>query len=219
MSTYAERWNSVMMPNYGTPPIALDHGHGVRVWDTDGNEYIDFIAGIAVSSLGHAHPAVIAAVTEQIGKLTHTSNLFMHEPGIALAERLVSLVGAPARIFFGNSGAEANECAIKLARKHGNATGRSGFVSTEHSFHGRTLGALSLTGTPSKRAPFEPLPGPVTFVDYGDIDALAAAVTKQTAAVFLEPTQGEAGVVVPPAGYLRAAREICDRRRRASRRG
>jgi acetylornithine aminotransferase len=210
MTSYADRWNSVMMPNYGTPPIALDHGRGVRVWDTDGNEYLDFIAGIAVSSLGHAHPAIIAAVSEQVSKLTHTSNLFMHEPGIALAERLVTLVGAPARVFFSNSGAEANECAIKLARKHGKATGRTGFVSTEHSFHGRTLGALALTGTPAKRAPFEPLPGPVSFVDYGDVEALRAVVTDDTTAVFIEPTQGEAGVVVPPVGYLSAVRDICD---------
>jgi acetylornithine aminotransferase len=208
--SYADRWNAVMMPNYGTPPIALDHGKGVRVWDTEGREYLDFIAGIAVSSLGHAHPALVSAVGEQVAKLAHTSNLFMHEPGIALAERLVSLVGAPARVFFSNSGAEANECAIKLARKHGKASGRTGFVSTEHSFHGRTLGALALTGTPAKREPFEPLPGPVTYVDYGDVEALRAAVTDHTAAVFLEPTQGEAGVIVPPAGYLRAAREICD---------
>jgi acetylornithine aminotransferase len=210
MTSYADRWNSAMMPNYGTPPIALDHGRGVRVWDTDGNEYLDFIAGIAVSSLGHAHPAIIAAVSEQVSKLTHTSNLFMHEPGIALAERLATLVGAPARVFFSNSGAEANECAIKLARKHGKATGRTGFVSTEHSFHGRTLGALALTGTPAKRAPFEPLPGPVSFVDYGDVDALRAVVTDDTTAVFIEPTQGEAGVVVPPSGYLSAVRDICD---------
>ena len=123
--TYAERWNATMMPNYGTPPIALDHGHGVRVWDTDGNEYLDFVAGIAVSSLGHAHPAVVDAVTEQVGRIAHTSNLYMHEPGLALAERLVSLVGAPARVFFGNSGAEANECALKLVRKHGQGSGRA----------------------------------------------------------------------------------------------
>ncbi|HEY3737465.1 MAG TPA: acetylornithine transaminase [Jatrophihabitans sp.] len=208
--TYRDRWNTAMMPNYGTPPLALDHGDGVRVWDTDGNEYLDFVAGIAVSSLGHAHPAVIAAVTAQVGKIAHTSNLYMHEPGLALAERLVSLVGAPARVFFGNSGAEANECALKLVRKHSQGTGRTELISTEHSFHGRTLGSLALTGTPSKRAPFEPLPGPVSYVEYGDIDALRTIVTERTAAVFLEPIQGEAGVIVPPVGYLRAARAICD---------
>lgn len=210
MSSYQDRWNAVMMPNYGTPSMALDHGLGVRVWDTDGNEYLDFIAGIAVSVLGHAHPAIVAAVTEQVGKLAHTSNLVMHEPGVQLAERLVGLLDQPARVFFSNSGAEANECAIKLARKAGNASGRHEFVSCNASFHGRTLGALSLTGTPAKRAPFEPLPGPVTFIDYGDVDALSAAVGPQTAAVFVEPIQGEGGVIPPPPGYLAAVRELCD---------
>ena len=208
-STYSDRWNAVMMPNYGTPPIALDHGQGVRVWDTDGNSYLDFVGGIAVSSLGHAHPALVAAVTSQVAKLAHTSNLAMHEPGIALAERLVGMVGIPARVFFANSGAEANECAIKLVRKAGNSTDRHEIVSCNASFHGRTMGALSLTGTEAKRAPFEPLPGPVTFVDYGDVDALRAAVGPNTAAVFVEPTLGEGGVVPPPSGFLRDVRKIC----------
>ncbi|MGN6606287.1 MAG: acetylornithine transaminase [Jatrophihabitans sp.] len=206
----APRWEAVMMPNYGTPPITLDHGEGVRVWDTDGTEYLDFIAGIAVSSLGHAHPAIVAAVCEQVGRLAHTSNLVMHEPGVGLAEQLVAKLGLPARVFFANSGAEANECAIKIVRKHGNAAGRSEIVATHHSFHGRTLGALSITGNAAKRTPFEPLPGPVTFVDYGDVDALRAAVGPQTAAVFTEPTLGEGGVVPPPAGYLAQVREVCD---------
>jgi acetylornithine/N-succinyldiaminopimelate aminotransferase len=184
--TYPQRWNAVMMPNYGTPPLALDHGQGVRVWDTDGNTYLDFVAGIAVSS-----------------------NLTMHEPGLRLAERLVGLLGLPARVFFANSGAEANECAIKLVRKAGNAQDRHEIVSCNGSFHGRTLGSLALTGTAAKRTPFEPLPGPVTFVDYGDLDALRAAVGPQTAAVFLEPTLGEGGVVVPPSGFLAHVREIC----------
>ena len=205
----AARWDAVMMPNYGTPPLTLDHGRGVRVWDTAGNEYLDFVAGIAVSALGHAHPAITAAVTEQVGRLAHTSNLVMHEPGLRLAERLVGLVGAPARVFFANSGAEANECAIKLVRKAGNQHGRHELVSCNASFHGRTMGSLALTGTLAKRAPFEPLPGPVTFVDYGDVDALRAAVGAQTAAVFVEPTLGEGGVVTPPSGYLAAVREIC----------
>jgi acetylornithine/N-succinyldiaminopimelate aminotransferase len=199
------------MPNYGTPPLALDHGDGVRVWDVDGNEYLDYVGGIAVSSLGHAHPAIIAAVTEQIGKIAHTSNLYMHEPGVRLAERLVGLLDLPARVFFANSGAEANECAIKLARKHGRARGgRTEIVAANNSFHGRTLGALALTGTATKREPFEPLPGPVTFVDYGDMDALRAAIGPQTAALFIEPTLGEGGVVPPPPGYLQLARELCD---------
>jgi acetylornithine/N-succinyldiaminopimelate aminotransferase len=207
---FADRWNAVMMPNYGTPPVTLDHGVGVRVWDIDGKDYLDFVAGIAVSSLGHAHPALVAAVSDQVGKLAHTSNLSMHEPGVRLAERLVGLLGIPARVFFANSGTEANECAIKLVRKFGNPQGRGEIVASQHGFHGRTLGSLSVTGTESKRAPFEPLPGPVRFVDFGDIDQLRAAVGPQTAAVFLEPTLGEGGVVPAPAGFLAAAREICD---------
>jgi acetylornithine aminotransferase len=210
MTSLTDSWNAVMMPNYGTPPVVLDHGDGVRVWDVDGNEYLDFVAGIAVSSLGHAHPAVVGAVSAQVGKLAHTSNLYLHEPGVRLAERLVGLLGLPARVFFANSGAEANECALKLARRYGHANGRSEIVATVGSFHGRTLGALSITGNPAKREPFEPLPGPVTFVAYGDADALRAAVGPQTAAVFVEPTLGEGGVVPAPTGYLRAAREACD---------
>ena len=213
MTTLFERWDAVMMPNYGTPPIALDHGSGVRVWDVDGREYLDFVGGIAVSALGHAHPAIIDAVSTQVARVAHTSNLAIHEPGVRLAERLVDLAGAPARVFFSNSGAEAIECAIKLARRHGRALdpsgGRLGLVTAHNSFHGRTLGALSITGNPAKREPFEPLPGPVTFVEYGDVDALRAAVTDEVAAVFLEPTQGEGGVVPAPPGYLQAAREIC----------
>jgi acetylornithine aminotransferase len=208
MTDLQDRWNTVMMPNYGTPPLALDHGRGVRVWDTDGVEYLDFVAGIAVSALGHAHPALIAAVSEQVARLAHTSNLYLHEPGVRLAERLVGLLGLPARVFFANSGAEANECAIKLSRRFGAAHGRTELVAAVDGFHGRTLGALSITGNAAKRTPFEPLPGPVTFVEYGDADALRAAVGAHTAAVFVEPTLGEGGVVPPPAGYLRAPREI-----------
>jgi acetylornithine aminotransferase len=203
-----------MMNNYGTPPIALDHGSGTRVWDVDGREYLDFVGGIAVSSLGHAHPAVVSAVRTQVTRLAHTSNLAIHEPGVRLAERLVDLLGFPGRVFFANSGAEANECALKLARKHGRLLdptgGRVEIVASENSFHGRTLGALSITGNPAKRAPFQPLPGPVTFVEFGDIQALRRSVTKSTAAVFVEPTLGEGGVVPAPPGYLAAAREVCD---------
>jgi acetylornithine aminotransferase len=205
-----QRWDAVMMRNYGTPPIALESGNGVRVRDVDGNSYLDFVGGIAVSSLGHAHPAIVAAVTEQIGRLAHTSNLAMHEPGVRLAERLVELLALPGRVFFANSGAEANECALKLARLHGRAEGRTEIVSCNHSFHGRTLGALSVTGNAAKREPFAPLPGPVTFVDYGDADALRDAVGPQTAAVIVEPTLGEGGVVPPPPGYLSAVRDVCD---------
>jgi acetylornithine aminotransferase len=203
-----------MMPNYGTPPVELDHGDGVRVWDVHGLEYLDFVGGIAVSSLGHAHPAIVRAVQRQVARLAHTSNLAVHEPGVLLAERLVELLGVPARVFFANSGAEANECALKLARKHGRRLdpdgGRLEIVAANDSFHGRTFGALAVTGNAAKRDPFAPLPGPVHFVDYGDAPALRAAVTDRTAAVIVEPTLGEGGVVPPPSGYLAAARAACD---------
>jgi acetylornithine/N-succinyldiaminopimelate aminotransferase len=209
------RWNAAMMHNYGTPPLALARGEGCRVWDADGAEYLDLIAGIAVSSLGHAHPALLEAVTSQVGTLAHSSNLVMHEPGIMLAERLLDLVGHPGRVFLCNDGTTANEAAYKLARRHGwlsdPSGGRLEIVAADGGFHGRSMGALSITGSPSKRAPFEPLPGPVRFVPYGDAAALAEAVTERTAAVFLEPALGEGGVVPPPPGYLEAARAACDR--------
>ncbi|MFI6799362.1 acetylornithine transaminase [Streptosporangium canum] len=198
------------MPNYGVPPVALARGEGSRVWDVDGREYLDLIGGIAVSSLGHAHPALVAAVSTQVATLAHTSNLFLHEPEVLLAERLLGLLGAPARVFLTNSGTEANEAALKLAIKYGKTNGRGYFVAAENAFHGRTLGALSLTGKPSIRDQFGPFPVDVRFVPYGDADALKNAVTADCAAVFLEPTQGEAGVVPPPDGYFKAAREICD---------
>ncbi|MEV8637390.1 acetylornithine transaminase [Streptosporangium sp. NPDC051023] len=198
------------MPNYGVPPVALARGEGSKVWDVDGTEYLDLIGGIAVSSLGHAHPALVEAVSRQVATLAHTSNLFLHEPEVLLAERLIGLLGAPARAFLTNSGTEANEAALKLAIKYGRANGRTYYVAAENAFHGRTLGALSLTGKPSIRDQFGPFPVDVRFVPYGDADALKSAVTGECAAVFLEPTQGEAGVVPPPDGYFRAAREICD---------
>ncbi|WP_253880879.1 acetylornithine transaminase [Actinomadura rupiterrae] len=197
------------MPNYGVPPLALARGEGCTVWDVDGNAYLDLIGGIAVSSLGHAHPALVAAVTEQVGRLAHTSNLFLNEPEIRLAERLLGLAGGDGRVFLANSGTEANEAALKLAIKYGRIHGKSYFVATEDGFHGRSLGALSLTGKAAIREPFGPFGQDVRFVPYGDADALKAAVTEDCAAVFLEPTQGEAGVVPPPPGYLAAAREIC----------
>ncbi|MGD9513139.1 acetylornithine transaminase [Mycolicibacterium sp.] len=193
-----------MMNNYGTPPLALAGGDGAVVTDVDGKAYLDLLGGIAVNVLGHRHPAVIEAVTRQMNTLGHTSNLYATEPGVALAESLVGLLGAPAKAFFCNSGTEANEAAFKITR----LTGRTKVVAAEGAFHGRTMGSLALTGQPSKRAPFEPLPGGVTHVPYGDIDELRRAVDDQTAAVFLEPIMGEGGVVVPPAGYLVAAREI-----------
>ena len=199
-----QRWSAVMMNNYGTPPLALASGDGAVVTDVDGNDYVDLLGGIAVNVLGHRHPAVIEAVNRQMNTLGHTSNLYATEPGVALAEALVDLLGAPARAFFCNSGTEANEVAFKITR----LTGRTKLVAAEGAFHGRTMGSLALTGQPSKQAPFAPLPGDVTFVPYGDVDALRAAVDSGTAAVFLEPIMGEGGVVVPPAGYLAAARDI-----------
>ncbi|QFS91878.1 Acetylornithine aminotransferase [Mycobacterium sp. THAF192] len=199
-----QRWSAVMMNNYGTPPLALASGDGAVVTDVDGNDYVDLLGGIAVNVLGHRHPAVIEAVNRQMNILGHTSNLYATEPGVALAEALVGLLGAPARAFFCNSGTEANEVAFKITR----LTGRTKLVAAEGAFHGRTMGSLALTGQPSKQAPFAPLPGDVTFVPYGDVDALRAAVDSGTAAVFLEPIMGEGGVVVPPAGYLAAARDI-----------
>ncbi len=205
------RWEAVMMNNYGTPPVALAGGEGAVVTDVDGKTYLDLLGGIAVNVLGHRHPAIIEAVTQQMSTLGHTSNLYATEPGIALAEELVALLGAdaPTRVFFCNSGAEANEAAFKLSR----LTGRTKLVAAQGAFHGRTMGSLALTGQPSKQAPFEPLPGEVTHVPYGDTDALAAAVGDDTAAVFLEPIMGEGGVVVPPEGYLTAARDITARHR------
>jgi acetylornithine/N-succinyldiaminopimelate aminotransferase len=204
-----QRWEAVMMNNYGTPPVALASGDGAVLTDVDGKTYLDLLGGIAVNVLGHRHPAVIEAVAHQMGTLGHTSNLYATEPGIALAEELVALLAAdaPARVFFCNSGTEANELAFKLSR----LTGRTKLVAAQEAFHGRTMGSLALTGQPTKQAPFEPLPGEVTHVPYGDTDALAAAVDDDTAAVFLEPIMGESGVVVPPEGYLAAAREITAR--------
>ncbi|MFF2995394.1 acetylornithine transaminase [Streptomyces sp. NPDC057950] len=199
-----QRWQGALMDNYGTPRLPLVRGAGTRLWDADGNEYLDFVGGIAVNALGHAHPAIVEAVSTQIASLGHVSNLFVAEPPVALAERLLQLFGRDGRVYFCNSGAEANEGAFKIGR----LTGRGHMVATQGGFHGRTMGALALTGQPGKREPFLPLPGDVTHVPYGDAQALAAAVTDDTALVVIEPIQGENGVVVPPAGYLKAARAI-----------
>ncbi|WP_405085740.1 acetylornithine transaminase [Microbispora sp. NBC_01389] len=204
-----ERFASAFMHNYGVPPVALTRGEGCAVWDVDGRRYLDLIGGIAVSSLGHGHPALVEAVSRQVATLAHTSNLFLHEQEVLLAERLRTLLGEPARVFLANSGTEANEAALKIAIKYGRTHGRGYMVAAENGFHGRTLGALSLTGKQSIRDQFGPFPLDVRFVPYGDADALKNAVTDDCAAVFLEPTQGEAGVVPPPEGYFRAAREIC----------
>ncbi|MEU5673930.1 acetylornithine transaminase [Micromonospora sp. NPDC047753] len=207
MSTLAQRWKQSMMDNYGTPPMALVSGHGAVVVDDAGREYLDLVGGIAVNALGHAHPAVVAAVSKQVATLGHVSNLYVAEPPVALAELLLALAGRPGRVFFANSGAEANEAAFKLSRR----TGRTQVVATRGGFHGRTMGALALTGQPAKVDPFRPLPGEVTHVDYGDVAALEAAVSEATAMVILEPVQGENGVLVPPAGYLAEARRITAR--------
>ncbi|NUK73080.1 acetylornithine transaminase [Streptomyces lunaelactis] len=198
------RWQGAMMDNFGTPRLPLVRGEGTTVWDAEGKEYLDFVGGIAVNALGHAHPAVVQAVSDQVASLGHVSNLFIAEPTVALAERLLDLSGRAGRVYFSNSGAEANEAAFKIGR----LTRRTHMVAAHGGFHGRTMGALALTGQFAKRYPFHPLPGDVTFVPYGDAEALRAAVTTDTAFVILEPIQGENGVVVPPPGYLQAAREI-----------
>jgi acetylornithine/N-succinyldiaminopimelate aminotransferase len=207
---WQERYTSALMNTFGPPKLVLTRGEGAHVWDENGTEYLDLLGGIAVNSLGHNHPALVEAVTEQLRTLGHISNFFASEPQVRLAEKLLALLsssGEPVgtgRVFFANSGAEANEAALKLTRR----TGRTHLVAAEGGFHGRTMGALALTSKEAYREPFEPLPGDVTFVPYGDADALAAAVTDRTAAIVLEPIQGEAGVEVPPDGYLRAARDI-----------
>jgi acetylornithine aminotransferase len=200
------RWQAALMANYGTPPLALARGVGAEVWDTDGRRYLDLVGGVAVNALGHAHPAIVHAVTEQISTLGQVSNLYLTEPAIRLAETLLDLLGATGtgRVLFCNSGTEATEIAFKIARR----TGRSTMVAAHGAFHGRTMGALALTGQPPKRDPFEPMPPGVVFVPYGDAAALQAVVDGDTAAVFLEPVQGENGVIIPPASYLQAAREI-----------
>ena len=212
------------MNTFGPPKLVLTRGKGAHVWDDGGKQYLDLLGGIAVNSLGHAHPALVEAVTTQLQTLGHVSNFFATEPQVRLAERLLALLSRgrdarpsdPARptgkVFFTNSGTEANEAALKLTRR----TGRTHLVATEGAFHGRTMGALALTSKAAYREPFEPLPGDVTFVPYGDADALADAVTDATAAVILEPLQGEAGVVAPPLLYLQQAREITARARRAA---
>ncbi len=199
-------WSDVMQGNYGVPAITLKSGRGLVVTDTMGKKYLDFLGGIATNVLGHAHPVIVRAVSKQIATLGHVSNFYSHPSGIALAAKLQELTGDnTARVFFCNSGAEANEAALKLSRK----TGRSKVVATTGSFHGRTMGALSLTGQPSKRNPFKPLVKNIKHVTFGDISAMRKAVNKKTAMVIVEPIMGEAGVIVPPFGYLKQLREMC----------
>jgi acetylornithine/N-succinyldiaminopimelate aminotransferase len=202
-----DRYQHAVMNTFGPPQRVLVRGEGCYVWDADGVRYLDLLGGIAVNALGHAHPLVVSAVTSQLATLGHISNFFASPAQITLAERLLELLGQQGRVFFTSSGTEANEAAFKATRR----TGRTKVVSTVGAFHGRTMGALALTWKPAYREPFEPLPGGVEFVDYGDVAALEAAVDEQTAALVLEPIQGENGVVEPPAGYLEAAREITAR--------
>ena len=206
MSDVARRYPGALMNTFGPPRLVLSRGEGAYVWDDEGNRYLDLLGGIAVNALGHAHPALVGAVTEQLQTLGHVSNFFATEPQVGLAEKLLALLGHDGRVFLTNSGTEANEAAFKMTRR----TGRTRLVAAEGSFHGRTMGALALTSKAAYREPFEPLPGEVTFVPFGDVAALADAVTEETAAIVLEPIQGEAGVMVPPPAYLREARRIAD---------
>jgi acetylornithine aminotransferase len=204
---YAKRWGESVQNNYGVPEITLVKGRGLVVQDVEGKIYLDFLGGIATNILGHAHPSIVAAVSKQVKTLNHVSNYYAHPNAVLLAEKLVSLTKTKkAKVFFCQSGAEANEAAIKLSRK----SGRSHIVAAQGSFHGRTMGALSLTGQPSKREPFLPLLKNVKHVPFGDIEAMRRSITKKTAMVIIEPIMGEAGVIVPPIDYLQGIRELCD---------
>ena len=205
---YLNRWNASLQGNYGKPAITLVKGKGIVVTDADGKIYMDFLGGIATNILGHAHPAIVKAVTKQVSTLSHVSNFYAHPNAIELAEKLTAMTGdKKAKVFFCQSGAEANEAALKLSRR----TGRVRIVAAQGAFHGRTMGALSLTGQPSKREPFLPLIKGVKHVPFGDIDAMRKAVSKKTAMVIIEPIMGEAGVIVPPAVYLQQLRQLCDK--------
>jgi len=205
---YLGRWDSSLQNNYGKPSIALVKGKGILVTDADGKTYMDFLGGIATSILGHAHPAIVKAVTKQMSILSHVSNFYAHPNAISLAEKLTAMTGDKnAKVFFCQSGAEANEAALKLSRR----TGKVRVVAAQGAFHGRTMGALSLTGQPSKREPFLPLIKGVKHVPYGDIDAMRKAISKKTAMVIIEPIMGEAGVIVPPQDYLQQLRQLCDK--------
>ena len=205
---YLNRWDRSLQNNYGQPSITLVKGKGILVTDADGKTYMDFLGGIATNILGHAHPAIVKAVTRQISALSHVSNFYAHPNAIALAEKLTAMTGdKSAKVFFCQSGAEANEAAFKLSRR----TGKVRVVAAQGAFHGRTMGALSLTGQPSKREPFLPLIKGVKHVPFGDIDAMRKAISKKTAMVIIEPIMGEAGVIVPPADYLQDLRNLCDK--------
>ena len=211
MKDFTQRWAGALLDNYPVPPVELVEGSGSTVTDADGKQYIDMLAGIAVNALGHAHPAVVEAVTNQLSTLGHVSNLFGSAPVVEVAEALRERIGDDtARVYFGNSGTEANEAAFKLAR----LTGRRRILAAQHGFHGRTMGALAMTGQPDKQTPFEPMLTGVEFYPYGDIEALTALVEQDpsdTAAIILEPIQGETGVIPAPEGFLTQVRELCDK--------
>jgi acetylornithine aminotransferase len=202
-----KRWQKTVQDNYGTPSLELVSGKGSIVRDSNGVTYLDFLAGIATNILGHAHPAIVKSVSKQIATLGHVSNFYAHPNVLELAQKLQKMTGdSSARTFFCNSGAEANEAALKLSRK----TGKDRIVATQEAFHGRTMGALSLTGQPSKRNPFKPLIKGIKHVPFGDSSAMRRAINKKTAMVIVEPIMGEAGVIVPPDGYLKNLRQYCD---------
>ena len=205
---YIKTWQQTTQNNYGIPALALVKGKGLVVTDADGKQYLDFLGGIATNVLGHAHPAIVKAVSKQIAQLGHVSNFYAHPNALALASKLIAMTGdKTARVFFCQSGAEANEAALKLSRR----TGRNRVIAAQGAFHGRTIGALSMTGQPAKRAPFLPLLKGVKHVAFGDIDDMRRAINKKTAMVILEPIMGEAGVIIPPTDYLAAVRELCDK--------
>lgn len=205
--TIITQWKNSVQNNYGTPSVALVKGKGIVVTDADGKQYLDFLGGIATSILGQAHPAIVKAVSQQVSKLSHVSNFYAHPNAVELAAKLTAMTGEKsAKVFFCQSGAEANEAALKLSRR----TGRTRIVAAQGAFHGRTMGALSLTGQPAKREPFLPLVKGVKHVPYGDISAMRKAVGRKTAMVIIEPIMGEAGVIVPPADYLQQLRQLCN---------
>ena len=213
-ATWLDRYTDAVMNTFGTPGRVLVRGQGVHIWDADGKEYTDLLAGIAVNCLGHAHPAIVEAVTTQLSTLGHVSNFFTTPAQVRLAEELISLTlpGRPvheSRVFLANSGTEANEAAFKIARRHGGGS-RPRVLALQDAVHGRTMGALALTHKAAYREPFEPLPGGVEFIPAGDIEALRGALGPDVAALIVEPIQGEAGVRELPAGYLEAARELTE---------
>jgi acetylornithine aminotransferase len=204
---FIKQWKNTTQNNYGIPELALVKGKGLVLTDADGKQYLDFLGGIATSVLGHAHPAIVKAVSKQIAQLGHVSNFYAHPNALALANKLITMTGdKSARVFFCQSGAEANEAALKLSRR----TGRNRIIAAQGAFHGRTMGALSLTGQPAKREPFLPLVKGVKHVPFGDIAAMRRAISKKTAMVIIEPIMGEAGVIIPPADYLAQVRELCN---------